>query len=74
MRRALVVAAIAVAGPAHADRLRDRWQGGAWLHYEVTEVRAVGDPMNPAVRGDDLVLAAARERSVGREIELEEAR
>lgn len=40
----------------------DRWQGGAWLHYELTALHAVDDARVTAEhpRATELVLAAAR--------------
>lgn len=55
---------VALTEAAHADRWRqtmDRWQGGAWLHYELTGMRQAGDDF--ACEGcvaEDLVLAGAR--------------
>jgi hypothetical protein len=62
------VALLALCGDAAADntgevadrwrRRKERYQGGAWLHYELTGLSAVDrEPAQPA---DDLVLAGAR--------------
>lgn len=66
--RALAVAIAMLATTAVADaqrwrRAAKRWQGGAWLHYEVTGLTVVDDeahPPNAALAADDLVLAGAR--------------
>jgi len=68
MKRAIVVLVVCVASTAHADRwrrARDRWQGGAWLHYELSGMQRVGDPFECDGPGEDcvaedLVLAGAR--------------
>ena len=61
MRWLLVIELVALASTAHADRWRramDRWQGGAWLHYELTgmHTRETDCECVP----DELVLAGAR--------------
>lgn len=64
MKRAIVVLVVVLASTAHADRWRramDRWQGGAWLHYELTGMQRVGDAFDcDACAAEDLVLAGAR--------------
>jgi hypothetical protein len=59
-----LLALVALTSTAHADRWRramDRWQGGAWLHYELTGMRQLGDDFTctDCVAGD-LILAGAR--------------
>lgn len=47
---------LALAGTAHADRwsrAADRWQGGAWLHYELTGLTHDAAP-------DELILSGVR--------------
>jgi hypothetical protein len=61
MKLALVL--VLFTSTAHADRwsrAMDRWQGGAWLHYELTGLTAVGPEMNCACASEDLILAGAR--------------
>lgn len=62
MRRAIVLALVAAASPARAnkwERAQDRVQGGAFLHYELTGLTAIDDTM-PAATPRELVLAGAR--------------
>jgi hypothetical protein len=52
---------LALTSTAHADRwsrAMDRWQGGAWLHYELTGLHATA--MDCECVADDLILAGAR--------------
>jgi hypothetical protein len=59
MKGLLVV--LALTSTAHADRwsrAMDRWQGGAWLHYELTGLHATA--MDCECVADDLILAGAR--------------
>lgn len=70
MRRLAVAAAaaaglvVASAAPAHAQRWRraaERWQGGAWLHYELTDMQRVGEDFAcDGCVAENLVLAGAR--------------
>jgi hypothetical protein len=56
MRALAIITAIALGTPAHADRwsrAMDRWQGGAWLHYELTGLASDASP-------DQLILSGAR--------------
>ncbi len=62
MRAWLAALGVLLATPADADRWRqamERWQGGAWLHYELTEERRIGE-MNCSCAASDLVLAGVR--------------
>ena len=63
MKRALLVIVL-LAGVAHADKWRramERWQGGAWLHYELTGMTHVESPaVDCGCVADDLILAGAR--------------
>ena len=42
------------------QRRKERWQGGAWLHYELTGMSARELDPQPMQPSDDLVLAGAR--------------
>ena len=59
--RALLVC-VALASTAHANRwsrAQERFQGGAWLHYELTTMHVAGDDAS-AIEPEELVLAGAR--------------
>lgn len=63
MKRAVVAIAVLVlaAGTAHAQRWRrasERWQGGAWLHYELTGMHA--SEIDCGCVADELVLVGSR--------------
>lgn len=59
MKALLVLVALTSAASADRwSRAMDRWQGGAWLHYELTGMHATD--MDCACVPDELILAGAR--------------
>jgi len=62
MKALIILGVLAVSSSAHAERwqrMMDRVQGGAFLHYELTGLEAIDEP-GPTQTPNEMVLAGAR--------------